>query len=140
VSELAGWSDHALEAVGRLAEPLSYNPATDKYEPISWDDVFALVAETLQALGSPNQASFYTSGRLSNKATFLYENQPSTGTKSASTALLHPWKAAVTLPLSRFHASQRRRSRPTGRRPRYRHRLLAACALALLLVHQKVRA
>ena len=35
VSELAGWSDYDLEAIGRLAEPLGYNPSTDKYEPIS---------------------------------------------------------------------------------------------------------
>jgi molybdopterin-dependent oxidoreductase alpha subunit len=73
VSELAGWNDYDLEAVGRLAEPLSYNPATDKYEPISWEDAFALVGKTLRALESPNQASFYTSGRLSNEATFLYQ-------------------------------------------------------------------
>src|SRR5882672_6036703 len=43
VSELADWSDYDLEAVGRLSEPLSYNPATDRYEPISWDNAFALV-------------------------------------------------------------------------------------------------
>ena len=73
VSELAGWSDYDLEAVGRLAEPLSYNPETDKYEPISWEDAFALVGDTLRALESPHQASFYTSGRLSNEATFLYQ-------------------------------------------------------------------
>ena len=73
VSELAGWSDYDLEAVGRLAEPLSYNPASDKYEPISWEDAFALVGDTLRALQSPHQASFYTSGRLSNEATFLYQ-------------------------------------------------------------------
>jgi molybdopterin-dependent oxidoreductase alpha subunit len=73
VSELAGWSDHDLEAVGRLAEPLSYNPETDKYEPISWEDAFALVGKRLRALESPHQASFYTSGRLSNEATFLYQ-------------------------------------------------------------------
>src|SRR6201997_11050 len=73
VGELANWSDYDLEAVGRLAEPLSYNPANDKYEPISWDDAFALVGNTLRALGSPHQASFYTSGRLSNEATFLYQ-------------------------------------------------------------------
>jgi molybdopterin-dependent oxidoreductase alpha subunit len=73
VSELAGWSDYELEAVGRLAEPLSYNPATDKYEPISWEDAFALVGHALRALDTPNQASFYTSGRLSNEATFLYQ-------------------------------------------------------------------
>jgi molybdopterin-dependent oxidoreductase alpha subunit len=73
VSELAEWSDYDLEAVGRLAEPLSYNPATDKYEPISWEDAFALVGDTLRGLASPHQASFYTSGRLSNEATFLYQ-------------------------------------------------------------------
>jgi molybdopterin-dependent oxidoreductase alpha subunit len=73
VSELAEWSDYDLEAVGRLAEPLSYNSATDKYEPISWKDAFALVGNTLRALESPHQASFYTSGRLSNEATFLYQ-------------------------------------------------------------------
>src|SRR5438105_7296567 len=73
VSELATWSDYALEAAGRLAEPLLYNPKTDKYEPVSWEDAFALVGETLRALKSPHQASFYTSGRLSNEATFLYQ-------------------------------------------------------------------
>jgi molybdopterin-dependent oxidoreductase alpha subunit len=73
VSELAGWSDYDLEAAGRLAEPLSYNPATDKYEPVSWQDAFALVGDTLRGLASPHQACFYTSGRLSNEATFLYQ-------------------------------------------------------------------
>jgi molybdopterin-dependent oxidoreductase alpha subunit len=73
VGELAGWSDYDLEAVGRLAEPLSYNPATDKYEAISWEDAFALVGDTLGRLDGPDQATFYTSGRLSNEATFLYQ-------------------------------------------------------------------
>jgi molybdopterin-dependent oxidoreductase alpha subunit len=73
VGELANWSDYDLEAVGRLAEPLSYNPANDKYEPISWEDAFALVGSAFRALQSPHQASFYTSGRLSNEATFLYQ-------------------------------------------------------------------
>jgi molybdopterin-dependent oxidoreductase alpha subunit len=73
VSDLAGWTDYDLEAVGRLAEPLSYNPATDRYEPITWEDAFKLVGDTLRALESPHQASFYTSGRLSNEATFLYQ-------------------------------------------------------------------
>jgi molybdopterin-dependent oxidoreductase alpha subunit len=73
VSELAEWGDYDLEAVGRLAEPMSYDPATDTYGPISWEDAFALVGSTLRGLASPNQASFYTSGRLSNEATFLYQ-------------------------------------------------------------------
>jgi molybdopterin-dependent oxidoreductase alpha subunit len=73
VEELAGWSDYDLEAVGRLAEPMSYDPASDKYQPISWEDAFALVGTTLRDLDSPHQAAFYTSGRLSNEATFLYQ-------------------------------------------------------------------
>jgi molybdopterin-dependent oxidoreductase alpha subunit len=73
VTELAGWTDYDLEAAGRLAEPLTYNPATDTYEPISWDDAFAMVGTELRALENPDQASFYTSGRLSNEATFLYQ-------------------------------------------------------------------
>ncbi|MDT7801203.1 MAG: hypothetical protein QOI78_4636 [Actinomycetota bacterium] len=73
VTELAGWTDYDLEAAGRLAEPLTYNPATDRYEPISWDDAFAMVGTELRALENPDQASFYTSGRLSNEATFLYQ-------------------------------------------------------------------
>ena len=73
VSELARLNDYDLEAVGRLAEPLLYNAETDKYEPVSWEDAFRLVGETLRALESPHQASFYTSGRLSNEATFLYQ-------------------------------------------------------------------
>jgi len=73
VTELSGWNDHDLEAVGRLAEPLSYDPASDTYRPISWADAFAMVGETLRGLDSPHQAAFYTSGRLSNEATFLYQ-------------------------------------------------------------------
>lgn len=73
VRELAGWNDHDLEAVGRLAEPMSYDPDTDTYRPISWADAFALVGETLRGLDSPDRAAFYTSGRLSNEASFLYQ-------------------------------------------------------------------
>lgn len=73
VTELNSWTDFALENVGRLTEPMSYNPATDRYEPISWPDAFAIVGEHLRALSSPHEASFYTSGRLSNEGTFLYQ-------------------------------------------------------------------
>jgi anaerobic selenocysteine-containing dehydrogenase len=61
VGELAAWSDYDLEAVGRLAEPMSYDAASDTYLPISWEDAFALVGATLRELKSPDQASFYTS-------------------------------------------------------------------------------
>ncbi|GAA1615419.1 FdhF/YdeP family oxidoreductase [Catellatospora bangladeshensis] len=73
VAELAGWTDHDLEAVGRLAEPMSYDPDTDHYVPISWDDAYAMVGQALRGLASPDEAAFYTSGRLSNEATFLYQ-------------------------------------------------------------------
>jgi molybdopterin-dependent oxidoreductase alpha subunit len=73
VTELESWSDFALEDVGRLTEPLVYNSATDRYIPISWDEAFALVGSTLRGLASPDEASFYTSGRLANEATFLYQ-------------------------------------------------------------------
>jgi molybdopterin-dependent oxidoreductase alpha subunit len=73
VSELAEWSDFALESTGRLAEPMRYDGATDKYVPVSWDDAFALVARHVGDLAHPDQAAFYTSGRLGNEATFLYQ-------------------------------------------------------------------
>ncbi|MFE6776726.1 FdhF/YdeP family oxidoreductase [Streptomyces sp. NPDC057702] len=73
VAELSRWSDHDLEDQGRLTEPMTYDPDSDHYVPISWKDAFALVGETLRGLDSPHQASFYTSGRLGNEATFLYQ-------------------------------------------------------------------
>lgn len=73
VTELAGWSDHALEDAGRLTEPMVYDAETDRYVPISWEGAFQLVGSTLRALESPDRASFYTSGRLGNEGTFLYQ-------------------------------------------------------------------
>jgi len=73
VSELAGWSDYDLEAAGRLAEPMRYDAASDRYLPVSWEDAFELAGSTLRGLASPHEAAFYTSGRLSNEATFLYQ-------------------------------------------------------------------
>ncbi|MFB6852559.1 FdhF/YdeP family oxidoreductase [Streptomyces sp. NPDC056341] len=73
VTELFEWSDFQLEDQGRLTEPMVYDPDTDRYAPISWKDAFELVGSTLRGLENPNQASFYTSGRLGNEATFLYQ-------------------------------------------------------------------
>ncbi|MCR0991561.1 FdhF/YdeP family oxidoreductase [Streptomyces albidoflavus] len=73
ISELATWTDFALEDTGRLTEPMVYNPETDHYEPITWKAAFELVGRELRALDDPNEASFYTSGRLGNEATFLYQ-------------------------------------------------------------------
>ncbi|MFF7381386.1 FdhF/YdeP family oxidoreductase [Streptomyces griseoluteus] len=73
VSELATWSDAALEDQGRLAHPMRYDADTDTYVPVSWQDAFELVGRHLRDLENPDQASFYTSGRLGNEATFLYQ-------------------------------------------------------------------
>ncbi|TDK25034.1 FdhF/YdeP family oxidoreductase [Luteimonas aestuarii] len=73
VTELARYSDHWLEGQGRLTTPLRYDAATDKYVPIAWDDAFTIIATHLDALPSPDQAIFYTSGRTSNEAAFLYQ-------------------------------------------------------------------
>ncbi|MEW1656803.1 FdhF/YdeP family oxidoreductase [Streptomyces sp. NPDC093707] len=73
VTELSGWSDYALENQGRLTEPMAYDPESDHYVPVSWKDAFATVGHALRELDSPHQASFYTSGRLGNEATFLYQ-------------------------------------------------------------------
>ena len=73
VTELSGWSDFDLEDQGRLTEPMVYDPESDHYVPISWHDAFETVGRALRGLDSPNQAAFYTSGRLGNEATFLYQ-------------------------------------------------------------------
>lgn len=73
VTELMGWGDFELENEGRLTHPMRYNAATDKYEEVSWDDAFALIASHLNALADPNEAIFYTSGRAGNEAAFLYQ-------------------------------------------------------------------
>jgi molybdopterin-dependent oxidoreductase alpha subunit len=62
-----------LEAHGRLAEPMIRRPGTDRFVPISWNLAFQRIGEALRALGSPDQAVFYTSGRTSNEAAFLYQ-------------------------------------------------------------------
>ncbi|QWF84934.1 FdhF/YdeP family oxidoreductase [Amycolatopsis sp. CA-230715] len=73
VRELSEWSEFELEDQGRLTEPLRYDAETDRYVPISWPDAFALVGHVLSGLDSPDRAAYYTSGRLGNEATFLYQ-------------------------------------------------------------------
>ncbi|MFN8355410.1 MAG: FdhF/YdeP family oxidoreductase [Spirosomataceae bacterium] len=73
VIELANWSDFELGKSGRLAEPLVLRIGATHYEPISWEEAFQLVATELNALPSPDEAVFYTSGRTSNEAAFLYQ-------------------------------------------------------------------
>jgi molybdopterin-dependent oxidoreductase alpha subunit len=73
VSELEAMTDFELEMQGRLTHPMRYEAYTDKYVPVSWDEAFAIVARHLNALPNPNMAEFYTSGRASNEAAFLYQ-------------------------------------------------------------------
>ncbi|GAB4067318.1 FdhF/YdeP family oxidoreductase [Ancylobacter sonchi] len=73
VAELERKSDFELEMEGRLTHPMRYDSVGDKYEPVSWEEAFALVARHLNALPDPNMAEFYTSGRASNEAAFLYQ-------------------------------------------------------------------
>jgi molybdopterin-dependent oxidoreductase alpha subunit len=73
VTELLQQSDYELEQHGRLTHPMVYDPARDQYVPIAWDHAFKLIADELHALYDPDQAAFYTSGRASNEAAFLYQ-------------------------------------------------------------------
>lgn len=73
VTELWDWSDHDLENVGRLTHPLFYNAQTDKFEEVSWPEAFSGIAKQLLGIQDPTQVDFYTSGRTSNEAAFLYQ-------------------------------------------------------------------
>src|SRR5690349_5554062 len=73
VRELEQQSDYWLEEQGRLTEPMRYDPATDHYVAIDWPNAFAMIARELSALRDPNEAEFYTSGRTSNEAAFMYQ-------------------------------------------------------------------
>jgi molybdopterin-dependent oxidoreductase alpha subunit len=73
VTDLANQSDYWLGHQGRLTHPLVLRSGSDHYEPISWDEAFAMIADELNGLSSPDQAIFYTSGRTSNEAAFLYQ-------------------------------------------------------------------
>jgi formate dehydrogenase major subunit len=73
LSELATRSDYWLGQQGRLTEPMVKRPGSDHYEPIGWHEAYDLVAGALGKLGSPDEAIFYTSGRTSNEAAFLYQ-------------------------------------------------------------------
>jgi molybdopterin-dependent oxidoreductase alpha subunit len=73
VSTLRQQSDYFLEYQGRITHPMRYNRQTDHYEAISWNDAFTLIATHLNQLESADQAEFYTSGRASNEASYLYQ-------------------------------------------------------------------
>ncbi|MDB6153680.1 MAG: hypothetical protein JWL90_2133, partial [Chthoniobacteraceae bacterium] len=73
LDELREKSDFWLGQQGRLTEPLVKRAGATHYEPITWDDAFRLIGTELNTLPSPNGAAFYTSGRTSNEAAFLWQ-------------------------------------------------------------------
>lgn len=73
IADLQKQSDYWLEFQGRIVHPMVKRENATHYEPIAWDEAFQLLARELNALPSPNAAAFYTSGRASNEAAFLYQ-------------------------------------------------------------------
>lgn len=73
VADLADQSDHWLGKQGRITHPMVLRSGASNYEEISWDNAFALIAGELNSLNNPDEAVFYTSGRTSNEAAFLYQ-------------------------------------------------------------------
>jgi molybdopterin-dependent oxidoreductase alpha subunit len=73
VAELSQRSDYWLARQGRITRPMVLRSGATHYEPISWDDAFVLIAQKLNALRSPHEAAFYTSGRTANETAFLFQ-------------------------------------------------------------------
>ncbi|ONH30332.1 FdhF/YdeP family oxidoreductase [Pseudofrankia asymbiotica] len=73
LTDLAGRSGYWLGQQGRLVEPMLKTAGSDHYLPVGWDEAFGVIAAELTALASPDEAVFYTSGRTSNEAAFLYQ-------------------------------------------------------------------
>ena len=73
LSELLERDEYWLGQQGRLVEPVHKPAGSDHYRPVSWEEAFAIIGERLASLESPDQAAFYTSGRASNEAAFLYQ-------------------------------------------------------------------
>ena len=73
IAELDRHDEHWLGQQGRITHPMIKKPGATHYEPIEWDAAFRLIADQLNALASPDEAIFYTSGRTSNEAAFCYQ-------------------------------------------------------------------
>ena len=73
IADLEAKPEYWLSQQGRLTHPMVLRPGDDHYRPIGWDDAYRLIADELRALDNPNEALFYTSGRTSNEAAFLYQ-------------------------------------------------------------------
>ena len=73
VEELSKQTDYYIGKLGRLTEPMFLAKGSSHYQPISWSDAFTKIGDKLSALNSPNEAAFYTSGRTSNEAAYMYQ-------------------------------------------------------------------
>lgn len=73
VAELGGWTDYELDQAGRLTEPMVRRPGASHYESISWEEAEAVAAAAFRSLPEPDRAIYYTSGRASNEAAFLWQ-------------------------------------------------------------------
>jgi len=72
VTELLNWTDFDLEQQGRLTHPMRYDPASDKYQPVSWDQAFEEIGRELKAMADPNQVVFYMSGRAALETAYMF--------------------------------------------------------------------
>ena len=73
IEEMLNWTDYELGKSGRITHPMYLPQGGTHYQPIKWDEAFNLIARNLNQLNSPHEAIFYTSGRTSNEAAFLYQ-------------------------------------------------------------------
>lgn len=73
VEEMSTWSDYKIGKSGRIFQPVILKEGSHHYEPINWEEAFSIIGKKLNELASPDEAIFYTSGRTSNEAAFLYQ-------------------------------------------------------------------
>lgn len=73
IQEMTNWTDYKIGKSGRITEPVIRRAGSNHYEPIAWNDAYQLIADHLHGLDDPDQAVFYTSGKASNEAAFLYQ-------------------------------------------------------------------
>lgn len=73
VEEIGSWTDFEIGKQGRLTEPMLLRNGSSHYEPVSWENAFTIIADEMKQLSDPDEAVFYTSGRTSNEAAFLYQ-------------------------------------------------------------------
>jgi len=73
LSEMSEWTDYKIGKSGRITHPMYLPPGSDHYCEISWNEAYSIIGKHLKSLSSPDEATFYTSGRTSNEAAFLYQ-------------------------------------------------------------------